>query len=359
MSERAPWGDFPAVIRNGNLGDLQKEPEYIAAKGGDPKAALDLVDRLITDETVQQIKDAIGNKRPLLLPVLAVEESGANKIPLMMAVVLGRRLGLDVERGVLQQEKVGRTNAGSDHRLVFNPTFVGSVKQGQSYLLLDDTLTMGGTIASLRGYIENRGGHVLGAAVMTAHPGALILPVKPAMLMAIEQKHGKAMDALWMETFGYGIDQLTQGEAGHLKKAASVDAMRTRIAEARDGRCLQLGAGGTRPQAIASGEAEPRVAASPSHELDKSDVIAEDLATTTFGYIAQQLGRRFEPGIMSEKAAFGILESKAPHHLETARQRTAMRHAEQEAAKEAPTPSPQEDAEQNNQNDSGVSAGHR
>lgn len=87
-------------------------------------------------------------------------------------------------------------------------------------MLLDDTLTMGGTVASLRGYVENRGGKVVAASVMTAHPGAVDLAVKPPILAAIEKKHGPAMDTYWKEAFGYGIDKLTQGEAGHLKAAA-------------------------------------------------------------------------------------------------------------------------------------------
>jgi len=41
------------------------------------------------------------------------------------------------------------------------------------------------------------------------------------------------MDEYWKQEFGYGIDQLTQGEAGHLKNAQSVDAIRDRIAAAR------------------------------------------------------------------------------------------------------------------------------
>ena len=41
------------------------------------------------------------------------------------------------------------------------------------------------------------------------------------------------MKDFWKETFGYGIDLLTQGEAGHLRKSPSVDAIRTRIIEAR------------------------------------------------------------------------------------------------------------------------------
>ena len=233
MGERAPWGSFPKVIRNGDLGALKDEREYQAAKSGDHEAALNLVDRLLAAETVSQIKAVIGDDRPLLLPVLAVEDAGNNKIPLAMAEVLADRLGLDVELGIVQREKVGRTGAGSDHRLAFNPTFAGDVKSGQNYLLLDDTLTMGGTVASLRGYVENRGGKVVAASVMTAHPGAVDLAVKPPILAAIEKKHGPAMDTYWKEAFGYGIDKLTQGEAGHLKAAASVDAIRTRIAAAR------------------------------------------------------------------------------------------------------------------------------
>ena len=41
------------------------------------------------------------------------------------------------------------------------------------------------------------------------------------------------MDEYWKQEFGYGIDRLTQGEAGHLKAAQSVDAIRDRITAAR------------------------------------------------------------------------------------------------------------------------------
>lgn len=32
---RYPWGNFPDVIRNGDLGELKREPEYLVAKAGD------------------------------------------------------------------------------------------------------------------------------------------------------------------------------------------------------------------------------------------------------------------------------------------------------------------------------------
>ena len=72
IGERAPWGDFPPVIRAGGLGSLKDEPEYKAAKSGDQSAALDLVDRLLPTDTIRQIRTIIGNNNPLLLPVLAV-----------------------------------------------------------------------------------------------------------------------------------------------------------------------------------------------------------------------------------------------------------------------------------------------
>lgn len=252
IGERALWGNFPRVIRNGDLGTLAEEPEYRSAKQGDMIAALNLVDRLLTDDTVSQIKTLIGLESPVLLPVLAVEASGNNKIPLAMAEVLADRLGLAVELGIVQRDMVARTGAGADHRLAFNPAFEGEVRSGQKYLILDDTLTMGGTLASLRGYIENRGGTVIGASVMTAHSGALDLNVKPKMLAAIAQKHGAAMDLFWKENFGYGIDKLTQGEAGHVKAAESVDAIRDRIATARHASIERLDEGGTQAPPVSA-----------------------------------------------------------------------------------------------------------
>lgn len=261
QAERAPWGDFPKVVRNGDLGALAKEPEYLAAKKGDTEAALNLVDRLLTDETVAQLKELIGDTKPRVVPVMAVEASGNNKIPLAIAEVLADRLGLEVETGIVQVDKVNRTDSGADHRLAFNPTFDGSVQEGEKYLIVDDTLTMGGTLSSLRGFIENRGGDVVAASVMTAHVGAVDMAVKPKMLNAIAEKHGSAMDTFWKENFGYGIDKLTQGEAGHLKAAASVDAIRDRIAAARhagiehlDERRTQAPSSATQSASVNSGE---------------------------------------------------------------------------------------------------------
>lgn len=233
-SERSAWSDFPPVLRNGDLGALKAEPEYQAAKSGDPQAALILVSRLISHEAVGQVRDLIGQRAPIIVPVIAVETAGNNQIPLAMANAFGQELGLPVEYGIQQANKVSRTGAGIDHRLAFQPSFTGDVEPGREYLIMDDTLSVGSTIAALKGHIENRGGKVIGAAVMTAHEGALNIVIKPSMMDAIQHKHGDRMDDYWKEEFGYGIDKLTQGEAGHLRKAPDVEHIRDRIAAARD-----------------------------------------------------------------------------------------------------------------------------
>jgi hypoxanthine-guanine phosphoribosyltransferase len=167
-----------------------------------------------------------------ILPVAAEENLGINKIPIAFADVLAERLGLQAEMKIVQREKISRTNSKADHRLAFTPTFTGAVAKA-NFFIVDDTLTMGGTIASLRGYIENRGGHVLGAAVMTAHPGALDIKVKALTIEKIRNKHGNEMNEYWKEEFGYGIELTTEGEAGHIRAAATTESLRARILEAR------------------------------------------------------------------------------------------------------------------------------
>ncbi|MBR5675926.1 MAG: PriCT-2 domain-containing protein, partial [Neisseriaceae bacterium] len=231
--ERSAWGDFPPVIRNGDIGELKNEPEYEQAKAGDIVAAGELVNRLIKRETLEQIQTMIGDRKPIVVAVVAEEATGNNAIPRATAQAIGRELGLFVDTNIRQVNKVARTGKTIDHRLAFQPAFGGEVQQGKDYLIVDDTLAAGGTIASLKGYIENRGGKVVGAMAMTARESSLVLPVTQKMLDNIQRNHGNAMNEFWQKEFGYGIDKLTNGEAGHLRKAENVEQIRTRIANAK------------------------------------------------------------------------------------------------------------------------------
>lgn len=232
--QRSAWGNFPEVITNGKMGELKNEPEYEKAKAGDFISAGILINRLIRLETVEKIAEIIGDKNPIVVAVVAEEQRGANAIPYAIAQVIARELGLTVDTEIRQINKVSRTGKGINHRFAFQPLFGGNVQKGRDYFIVDDTLSVGGTIANLRGYIENNGANVIGAMVMTAYENALKLPISSKMLENIERKHGQSMNDFWLEEFGYGIDKLTIGEAGHLRAAENVEQIRARIFDAKN-----------------------------------------------------------------------------------------------------------------------------
>lgn len=74
------------------------------------------------------------------------------------------------------------------------------------------------------------------------------MSVTDLMLSRIAAKHGPAMNEFWMEEFGYGLEHLTQGEAGHVRAADSVDALRDRIDTARNAAIRRLDEGLAREQ---------------------------------------------------------------------------------------------------------------
>ncbi len=106
------------------------------------------------------------------MPVHAEEAQGKNKIPVAFAAILAIRLKLTYSTDIVQINKPCRTGKGAYYRLINYPIFDGRIDNDQDYLIVDDTLTMGGTFASLRGYIENKGGRVIIATALTGHPGA-------------------------------------------------------------------------------------------------------------------------------------------------------------------------------------------
>ena len=276
---RTSWNDFPPVISNGKLGDLKNEPEYPAAKAGDVVQSALLVEKLLKDETVQEIKNLIGDNQPILVPIQSEEASGKNRIPQATAFALAEKLGLQVDENIYQSNTAKRTDTGIYHRYVSPPEFKGEVQTGKSYLIVDDTLSVGGTIATLKGYIENNGGKVIGSTVMTAHALKVDIPIQPNMLQSLQQKQG--LDEYWRNEFGYGVDKLTQQEAGHLRKP-TLEQIQERVQEAQQNLNLSENKELNHEQSTQSAEAEQR----PVHPAPEID------GRTTGGIEAVRTGER-------------------------------------------------------------------
>lgn len=172
----------------------------------------------------------MGDTHPTLLSVHAVEGMGVNAIPEALADVLSTRLGLPVENTVVQTNVVGHTGASGFARLARQATFDGDIRAGVDYLLVDDFIGQGGTLANLRGFVESRGGVVMGAVVLTGKAHSARLALSEEQLEALRRKHGHELEAWWKARFGHAFDCLTESEARYLHRTSTADAVRDRLA---------------------------------------------------------------------------------------------------------------------------------
>lgn len=234
---RTPWNDnFPIVLSQTTYHTMKLNASYASSKRGESNnAAISLVLDCIDDKAMHWIKEQIGNKKPRVVAVHAEEMAGRNKIPMAYGEVLAKILGLDTDPGIVQASVANHSHAPSVyHRFASPPLFSGYVEKNAQYLIVDDTCTAGGTLANLRGFIETEGGKVVCMSVLALNNinRRYDISLTKGTLYQLRKKHPQ-LDSWWCEEFGYGIECLTEGEAGHLRSAPSFDTIRNRIIEAR------------------------------------------------------------------------------------------------------------------------------
>jgi hypothetical protein len=231
---RTRWPpDFPDVIIHATVARRDADPTYAAAKAGDADAALKLAENLVNPAALAELQCLLGNRRPLLLPVVAEEAGGFNAIPDAVAQLLGRMMKLAVVAGdIVQTNKVGHTRAKAFQRLVTPAEFGGSIQQAADYILIDDHVGLGGTLANLRGYVEGHDGRVIAMTTLTESREGRYIALRPATLDMLRSKHGEALDHLWESQFGYQVDCLTEVEAQVLCRQPSVAGIEDFLAQA-------------------------------------------------------------------------------------------------------------------------------
>ena len=118
---------------------------------------------------------------------------------------------------IKQAARVGRTKLARFPRFVFQPSFVGDVDPRRPYFLVDDTFTLGGTLAVMRSHIVRHGGTVIGACAL-AHslgrdiPFAMTAEIRDLLFSV----YGSELDALWKGEIGHEPARLSDAEGRFL-----------------------------------------------------------------------------------------------------------------------------------------------
>jgi hypothetical protein len=149
-----------------------------------------------------------------------------------MAKLLSRWLGFSVEASVVQANTVGHTSASGFQRLANQACFVGEVERGQRYLVVDDFVGQGGTLANFIGYIESQGGHAVGPRVLTSKPYSAMLAPDDLHIQALRDRYGREFEDWWRETFGFPFDCLTRSEARYVENSPDAQTIRDRLTAA-------------------------------------------------------------------------------------------------------------------------------
>ncbi len=236
---RVPWEAFADAVLLAGESHTKQHPEYPSAKtSGDAEAAANLVSSLVDEVGITTVRALIAEVSEGGAPVLVCAnayEQGFNAIPAALAKLLSERLGVPFDTTVTQTNVVCHTGADGYGRLARQAAFAGEIQSEREYVMVDDFIGQGGTLANLRGWIEKQGGKVVGAIALTGKSYSAKLNPSQEQLHELRQKHGSDFERWWKTHFGHAFDCLTYSEARYLARSPDVDTIRNRLAAAMRG----------------------------------------------------------------------------------------------------------------------------
>ncbi len=227
---RTLWGNFPDVLIHASESAVKQHPAYKAAKAGHGLSATTLVNDTMSEQQNQCLVDLLRGHAPTLVSAHAYEKEGINAIPEAFAVEISKAVGWPHDTKVAQVNVVAHTGADGFSRLARQAEFSGAIQSGCEYVLVDDFVGMGGTLANLKGYVESKGGRVLAAVSLTGKPHSAKLALSPERLQELRFKHGTELENWWVGRFAHAFDALTESEARYLARTETADTIRNRIA---------------------------------------------------------------------------------------------------------------------------------
>ena len=232
--------NFPKVKIVTTLDFIKRKHEDLhkRAKAGSLGAAMELVNSIIGPATIKGKPNpkwdsirSLAAEYPgaTLVPSLAQEATGHNMIPFAYARKIHEITGMRYVTTIRQVVRANHTGADAFWRMTHRPEFIGNVMRGRTYIVVDDHVTMGGTLSEIRRHILERGGKVVAATTLTASRFSDILSLRQGTLEKLVAKFGKDLGKELHEAGIANVPaELTEAEARYLLKL-SPDTLRDRL----------------------------------------------------------------------------------------------------------------------------------
>jgi hypothetical protein len=242
-------------------GAFERRGIYQAAKfRGDHDAAQRLVSECISNNVIDRIIDDVTpyliKGTPLVCvvphpPFFDTAAGGAdlpskpkvtNALPLQYAGHLAVLLDATIDTEIVQKARVGRTGLTAFPRLLWQPSFDGQVRPDVAYIIVDDVLTHGGTIAALRSHIVQGGGTVATYTTLAHWSGEFRpLALSGGTWQQLWSLYGNGLSSFWEREIGHDARHLSEAEGRFLAKwgfeqertgQPLLECLRDRLAEA-------------------------------------------------------------------------------------------------------------------------------
>jgi hypothetical protein len=232
---RTPWQDSPNVAVHTNMMAMKAHPAYAEAKGGDTKAARLVVKSFFKPEALASVASV-----DFVVPVMQLDvRERWNALPLELARSAARSLKARIPPLIVQDNVVHHTGADSLQRVIDQPSFTGTVLPGK-YLIVDDVVTLGSTLANLRGWIELNGGKVALASTLSAAIFSTKLTPDWSSITSIRSRFPHDLTS-FTQDLGFPVDWLTNREARYVGGLKNLNSLRNPGAAAH--RAIGLGLG--------------------------------------------------------------------------------------------------------------------
>lgn len=213
---------------------------FPAKKEQNVQAARDICEELFNREVFDGLAkagDGAGLGIPIVVtPSVLLEETG-NVLARTYGQWLARELKWEFAPGILQLKTQSRDFSRSGwFRLAHEQEFEGEVKPGRAYLIADDVMAMGGTLAALRGFIEQGGGHVFAMTTLASRDGGRTeIALAETTLSSLRSAARGELTRVIEQELGYAAECLTEAEGAFILRAsASPDQFRDGLHRARN-----------------------------------------------------------------------------------------------------------------------------